>query len=85
MALDDINKKRMHPVKAAILGGMAGAAVLGVKSGFEKAQINSHILSPAAITELQEQSGATDSEISALEERLKDLMHQELKRLRERD
>ena len=68
---------------AAIIGGVIGAVAVGAHSGYEEAKINSHLLSPAAIYDLQKQSGASDREIASLETRLKDFMIQELQRLRQ--
>ena len=77
------NRERMHPAKAALLAGAVVAAAAGAKSGYEKERANSHVLSPASISELKTQSNATDEEISVLEMRLKQLMLNELRRIRE--
>jgi hypothetical protein len=78
-------KPQTPPLHAAVIGGLIGATVAGMESKFELSQINSHLLSPAAITDLQRNMGATNEELSELEVRLKSLLAQELKRLRQRD
>jgi hypothetical protein len=78
-------KRRTPALHAAIIGGMIGSAVTGVKSAYEKSQINSHLLTPSAISELRKNAGVSDQELSKLEVRTREFLIQELDRLRKRD
>lgn len=91
MSLERPNDREKAPnlktdiLKAAALGGaILGTGALGVESGARNTleRVNSHVLSPGAIVKLQNETGATDSEIAKLEATLKPLLVQELKRLR---
>ena len=63
---------------SAITAGGIGAIDIGVKKGLE--EINRHLLTPAAITELKSVTGASDSDIVRLEPMLKQALIQELRR-----
>jgi hypothetical protein len=75
-----------------VTGAAFGAALLassaaGINEGYDKLmeRINSHVLSPGAIVELKQVSGASDKDISVLEVRLREIMAQELKRIMARE
>lgn len=76
--------QRRRAVRAAIAGAMVGGAIVGAKTGYEKAEANVHMLSLEAIDELKERHGATHEEVSELERRLKGLLESELLRVRQR-
>jgi hypothetical protein len=79
----ELHRRRMGPVGAAMVGSMIGAAAMGAKSGYEKVEINSHVLTPAAISMLQQETGATTEEVSVLEMRLNEIMVNELKKIKD--
>jgi hypothetical protein len=65
---------------AIMTGGLAGIDS-GIKKGLE--EINTHILTPAAMQELKNETGASDPDIAKLEAMLKPLLLQELERMRQ--
>jgi hypothetical protein len=78
--------------RGLIVGSIAAGAMLyggveGKKIGAEQAldQMNDHLLTPAAVDLLKELTGATDRDVSDLESNLKQLMLDELKRIKDRN
>lgn len=74
-------------LRAALFSGaiLAGSAAATIE---ESVKVNSHLLAPAAISELQQETGASEADISKLESNprvrayLKQLLTQEIARSR---
>jgi hypothetical protein len=76
-------KKGSNLLKGAAFGGaMLGAGVMGIDAGARNTweELNRHVLTPRVVQELKNETNATDVEIGKLEERLKPLLLQELRR-----
>jgi hypothetical protein len=72
---------------AAFAAGLAVAGIAGSEAGVSKflEKINQHVLTPAAIHQLQRETGATEADVARLEANLGDLLRRELKRTMSRE
>jgi hypothetical protein len=80
---NDVKKKETGFLKGAALGasmlvGGVGGGYVGIEKGMQ--EVNAHLLSPAAIHELKQETGASDKDIARLEGMLRDFARKELKR-----
>lgn len=86
MSIEGQNNSRDKLVRAlTFIGAVTSAGAMGVETGKNMntsiEEINEHVITPAAMKELKRE-GATNEEIHAIDNRLHDLMLQELDRLR---
>ena len=90
MSLEDAQKKREKLDRRNFIKGWAigaGTAIAGGAVGMVAAskehidEINSHLLTPAAMDELMQQTGAAREDILGAERRIKDIVRNEIERI----